>query len=80
MVLLIIIPMKNGYFIGNIPNIFRQTHLPLSDVHPSSDTVDISSPVLLGDDVPVGLEGNHLGRPAGDPQGVLGLGFRFGKG
>ena len=26
MVLLIIIPMKNGYFIGNIPNIFRQTH------------------------------------------------------
>ena len=27
MVLLIIIPMKNGYFIGNIPNIFRQTHL-----------------------------------------------------
>ena len=25
MVLLIIIPMKNGYFIGNIPNIFRQT-------------------------------------------------------
>ena len=27
MVLLIIIPMKNCYFIGNIPNIFRQTHL-----------------------------------------------------
>ena len=27
MVLLIIIPMKNGYFIGNIPNIFRQTHM-----------------------------------------------------
>ena len=27
MVLLIIIPMKNGYFVGNIPNIFRQTHL-----------------------------------------------------
>ena len=25
MVLRIIIPMKNGYFIGNIPNIFRQT-------------------------------------------------------
>ena len=25
MVLLIIIPMKNGYFIGNIPKIFRQT-------------------------------------------------------
>ena len=23
----IIIPMKNGYFIGNIPNIFRQTHM-----------------------------------------------------
>ena len=27
MVLLIIIPMKNGYFIGNIPNILRQTQL-----------------------------------------------------
>ena len=27
MVLLIIIPMKNGYFIGNIPNIFRQSHI-----------------------------------------------------
>ena len=27
MVLLIIIPMKNGYFIGNIANIFRQTHI-----------------------------------------------------
>ena len=27
MVLLIIIPFLNGYFIGNIPNIFRQTHL-----------------------------------------------------
>ena len=26
MVLLIIIPFLNGYFIGNIPNIFRQTH------------------------------------------------------
>ena len=25
MVLLIVIPIKNGYFIGNIPNIFRQT-------------------------------------------------------
>ena len=27
MVFMIIIPMKNGYFIGNIPNIFRQTHI-----------------------------------------------------
>ena len=27
MVLLIIIPMKNGYFIGNIPNILRQAHM-----------------------------------------------------
>ena len=26
MVLLIIIPFLNGYFIGNIPNIFRQSH------------------------------------------------------
>ena len=31
MVLLIIIPMKNGYFIGNIPNIFRQTHVPIQN-------------------------------------------------
>ena len=29
MVLLIIIPFLNGYFIGNIPNIFRQTHMLL---------------------------------------------------
>ena len=29
LVLLIIIPMKNCYFIGNIPNIFRQTHMGL---------------------------------------------------
>ena len=29
MVLLVIIPMKNGYFIGNIPNIFRQTHIDI---------------------------------------------------
>ena len=27
MVLLIIIPFLNGYFIGNIPTIFRQTHI-----------------------------------------------------
>ena len=27
MVLLIIIPFLNGYFIGNIPNTFRQTHV-----------------------------------------------------
>ena len=27
MVLLIIIPFLNGYFIGNIPNIFRPTHI-----------------------------------------------------
>ena len=27
LVLLIIIPFLNGYFIGNIPNIFRQTHI-----------------------------------------------------
>ena len=30
MVLLIIIPFLNGYFIGNIPNIFRQTHVMYS--------------------------------------------------
>ena len=28
--LMIIIPFLNGYFIGNIPNIFRQTHMGLS--------------------------------------------------
>ena len=27
MVFMIIIPFLNGYFIGNIPNIFRQTHI-----------------------------------------------------
>ena len=30
MVLLIIIPFLNGYFIGNIPNIFRQTHISIA--------------------------------------------------
>ena len=30
MVLLIIIPFLNGYFIGNIPNIFRQTHMMMT--------------------------------------------------
>ena len=29
LVLLIIIPMKNGCFIGNIPYFFRQTHIIL---------------------------------------------------
>ena len=33
MVLLIIIPMKNGYFIGNIPNIFRQKYLHMIQMH-----------------------------------------------
>ena len=33
MVLLIIIPMKNGYFIGGIPHFQVQTHIV--DVHPS---------------------------------------------
>ena len=32
LVLLIIIPMKNGYFIGNIPNIFRQTQIKSNKV------------------------------------------------
>ena len=45
MVLLIIIPMKNGYFIGNIPNIFRQTQLflvwkPLGAGFFSSQVID----------------------------------------
>ena len=31
MVLLIIIPFLNGYFIGNIPNIFRQTQVALDE-------------------------------------------------
>ena len=34
MVLLIIIPFLNGYFIGNIPNIFRQTHMGCSNFSP----------------------------------------------
>ena len=29
MVFMIIIPFLNGYFIGNIPNIFRQTYINL---------------------------------------------------
>ena len=29
MVFMILIPTKNCYFIGNIPNIFRQTHILL---------------------------------------------------
>ena len=33
MVLLIIIPMKNGYNMGNIPNIFRQTHMEVFQIH-----------------------------------------------
>ena len=41
MVLLIIIPMKNGYFIGNIPNIFRQTHLYEIVQRPQPDQVPI---------------------------------------
>ena len=40
MVLLIIIPMKNGYFIGNIPNIFRQTH-----INPAISSSKIVEPV-----------------------------------
>ena len=31
MVLLIIIPFLNGYLIGNIPNIFRQTYMENDD-------------------------------------------------
>ena len=31
MVFMIIIPFFNGYFIGNIPNIFRQTQLQISN-------------------------------------------------
>ena len=33
MVLLIIIPFLNDYFIGNIPNIFRQTHIETLRAH-----------------------------------------------
>ena len=35
MVLLIIIPCLNGYFIGNLPNIFRQTHIMASGFYES---------------------------------------------
>ena len=58
MVLLIIIPFLNGYFIGNIPNIFRQT---LIDVHGNfsemisvdeTEDTDIDSDVLAG--IPIG--------------------------
>ena len=42
MVLLIIIPMKNGYFIGNIPNIFRQTHVSWLSVGSWSTQTSVS--------------------------------------
>ena len=42
MVLLIIIPMKNGYFIGGIPNIFRQT-CPIHSLRKKRDPV-VSDP------------------------------------
>ena len=32
------IPMKNGYFIGNIPNIFRHTHIPKTSPKHHFDT------------------------------------------
>ena len=39
MVLLIIIPFLNGYFIGNIPNIFRQTHMIVISITSVSNTI-----------------------------------------
>ena len=42
MVLLIIIPMKNGYFIGNVPNIFRQTHMTII-IYPQAIGVNLRS-------------------------------------
>ena len=46
MVLLIIIPMKNGYFIGNIPNIFRQTQIGTLDPPDFETLIYQISPVL----------------------------------
>ena len=42
MVLLIIIPMKNGYFIGNIPNIFRQPHFEMGNHGAMFETTTVS--------------------------------------
>ena len=41
MVLLIIIPIKNGYFFGNTPNIFRQTHfLTIQYTHQTATNIN----------------------------------------
>ena len=69
MVLLIIIPFLNGYFIGNIPNMFRQTHIfPIvlyvsprvfvlcSAPHPSASRVRLWK-------LPAGPELQHQGKP-----------------
>ena len=55
MVLLIIIPMKNGYFIGNIPNIFRQTQISIDSFLNRSDIM----PCQIHDIRPFGTTGLH---------------------
>ena len=45
MVFIVMIPMENGYFIGNIPNIFRQTHMLPSGKHTKNYG---KSPCLMG--------------------------------
>ena len=50
MVLLIIIPKKNGYFIGKIKPIFRQTHFLVEEViHQSLADVYVKQDVMLVD-------------------------------
>ena len=85
MVLLIIIPMKNGYLFGNIPNIFRHTHLSDKNHHWSvskcSNTsqipVDIST-ILISQVVAPGASLGHRrrGGPAPRLLGRRGSGLR----
>ena len=60
MVLLIIIPMTNGYFIGNIPNIFRQTQ-----IRPLTQKNDRWVTELCG--LPIGIWGGKRGDDTTDP-------------
>ena len=46
MVLLIIIRFLNGYFIGNIPNIFRQTHMEKYKENGNSQYMEYTIPSL----------------------------------
>ena len=75
MVLLIIIPIKNGYFIGNIPNIFRQTQQMLTPVDssqaPYSAMNSWLSPMVESHGDPMEHNDSQKGDSHGD--GIYGL-------